>query len=158
MATCTNLSQELNLPKHLRLTAYPLRRRQPKRSFRYYVVARTSGTDIKRRGDIDPALVRHVYDVARIAEKAEASLITAKSIFPQHVLNDREEFKRQNPQFDADPVEVLKRTLLAAKKNGELKERYNTILLPLVYDLDPPSFEKAFASFENVADELISAC
>lgn len=111
----------------------------------------------QKNGEIDPALVRHVYDVARIAQKSGDSVVAAKGIFPQLVENDRREFERQNPQFDADPVEVLKRTLLAAKSNGELKKQYNSILLPLVYDLDPPSFEKAFSSFEAVAGELISA-
>ena len=110
------------------------------------------------KGDIDPALVRHVYDVARISEQSGDSLAAARDIFPQLVMIDRDEFKGQNPEFDVDPVSVLKRTLIAAKENGELKERYMRNLMPLVYDLDPPSFEESFASFEVVAHYFLAAC
>lgn len=110
------------------------------------------------KGDMDPALVRHVYDVARIAELSGASLEAARAIFPQLVNNDREEFKGQNPQFDADPVAVLKRTLTAAKSNDELKDRYTRHLLPLVYDTDYATFEQAFATFETVAQDFLAAC
>ena len=110
------------------------------------------------KGDIDPALVRHVYDVARILEQSGDSLTAARDIFPQLVMSDRDEFKGQNPEFDVDPVSVLKRTLIAAKENGELKERYTRNLMPLVYDLDPPSFEESFASFEVVAHYFLDAC
>lgn len=67
--------------------------------------------DGHQRGDMDAALVRHVYDVARIAESAGNSLGAARAIFPQLVMNDRDEFKGQHPGFDDDPVGVLKRTL-----------------------------------------------
>lgn len=110
------------------------------------------------KGDIDPALVRHVYDVARIAELSGDSLAAARSIFPQLVTNDRDEFKGQNPEFDSDPVGVLKRTLDVAKSNGELKDRYSRHLMPLVYDMDPPTFEQSFTSFEAVARDFLAAC
>jgi hypothetical protein len=110
------------------------------------------------KGDIDPALVRHVYDVARIAEHSANSLIAARRVFPEIVQNDREEFNGQNPEFDADPVGILKRTLRAAKANGELRERYTKHVMPLVYDMEPPAFEKSFAAFETVALDFLAAC
>lgn len=110
------------------------------------------------KGDIDQALVRHVYDVARIAEQSGDSLAAAKDIFPHLVLSDRDEYKGQHPEFDTNPAAVLKRTLIAAKENGELRERYAKNLMPLVYDIDPPSFEKSFAAFEAVAQDFLSAC
>lgn len=110
------------------------------------------------KGDIDPALVRHVYDIARIAEHSAQSLTAAKSIFPQLVQNDRNEFKGQNPEFDADPVGILQRALRAAKTNGELQQQYTKHLMPLVYDMAPPSFEQSFASFEAVAMDFLAAC
>ena len=112
----------------------------------------------QKLGEIDPALVRHVYDVARIAERAADSLSAACSIFPQLVLNDQQEFKGQNPEFDADPVAVLKRTLAVARTNGKLKEQYTEHLTPLVYDINRPSFEETFAAFEDVAHTFIAAC
>jgi len=112
----------------------------------------------QNKGEMDPALVRHVYDVACIAELSPDSLRAAREIFPLLVNNDREEFRGQNPDFDADPVAVLTRTLSAAKSNGELKDRYTRNLMPLVYDMDPPSFEQSFASFEAVAQDFLAEC
>lgn len=102
--------------------------------------------------------MRHVYDVARIAELSADSLKAAREIFHQLVTNDRDEFKGQNPDFDVDPVAVLKRTLAAAKSNGELKDCYTRHLIPLVYDMNPPSFEQSFSSFEAVAQDFLAAC
>ena len=107
---------------------------------------------------MDPALVRHVYDVARITERAGDSLSAAREIFPQLVMNDRDEFKGQHPGFDEDPVGVLKRTLAAAKANGELKASYEERLTPLVYDEKPASFEESFRLFEEVAEDFLAAC
>ena len=110
------------------------------------------------KGDLDPALVRHVYDVARIAELSAGSLAAARGIFPKLVFSDRDEFKGQNPEFDADPVGILKRTLGSAKSNVELKDRYTRNLMPLVYDTAPPTFEQSFSAFEAVAQDFLAAC
>lgn len=109
-------------------------------------------------GDIDPALVRHVYDVDRIVKQLPDSLEAARSIFGRLVISDRDEFKGQNPEFDADPVAVLKRTLGAARVSADLRTRYAQTLTPLVYGSAPPTFEQAFAGFESVAHEMLAAC
>jgi hypothetical protein len=114
--------------------------------------------DGHQRGEMDSALVRHVYDVARIAEHMSPCLKDARDIFPQLVVSDRDEFKGQHPGFDQDPVGVLKRVLVAAKSSGELKARYREHLLPLVYEERPPTFENSFKVFEQVADEFLGAC
>lgn len=102
--------------------------------------------------------MRHLYDVARIARQSPVSLEAARSIFARLVIGDRDEFKGQNPEFDADPVGVLKRTLQAARVSAELRTRYSQVLMPLVYDSSPPTFEQAFADFESVAQTLLAAC
>jgi hypothetical protein len=108
--------------------------------------------------DIDPALVRHIYDIACIVDLAADSLPSARNIFPLLVQNDRHEFQGQNPSFDADPLGVLRRTLKAAKSSEHLRAQYSQNLMSLVYDLAPPSFEQSFASFEAVAQDFLSAC
>jgi hypothetical protein len=114
--------------------------------------------DGHQRGEMDPALVRHVYDVARIAELAGESLARAREIFPNLVLGDRDEFRGQHPGYDEDPVGVLRRALTAAKGHSELKARYEERLLPLVYDQATPTFAEAFARFEAVAEDFLAAC
>ncbi|MCW5230479.1 nucleotidyl transferase AbiEii/AbiGii toxin family protein [Verminephrobacter eiseniae] len=110
------------------------------------------------KGEMDPALVRHVYDVACIAAKSPESLAVGKDIFARLVMGDQAEFRNQNPEFDADPVAVLKRTLIVARSHAELRQRYVDTLLPLVYETQPPTFEQAFAAFETVAQDYLSAC
>jgi len=110
------------------------------------------------KGVLDGALVRHVYDVAKIAEQHSASLNAARDIFPQLILNDQADYKNQHPGFDCEPVTVLRRTLVAAKANGELQTQYARTLVPLVYDTSPLTFEQAFKSFEEVAEHFLSAC
>jgi hypothetical protein len=110
------------------------------------------------KGEIDPALVRHVYDVARIAEGSPSSLKDAAGIFGQLVLNDRAEYEGQNPDFDADPFGILKRTLAAAKTSDVLRQQYSKHLVPLVYGASPPTFEQSFGIFEEVAEGFLAAC
>jgi len=52
----------------------------------------------------------------------------------------------------------LKRTLRAARSNGELKDRYARNLMPLVYDTAPSTFEQSFSTFEAVALDFLAAC
>lgn len=111
-----------------------------------------------RNSSIDPTLVRHIYDVARIAETAPESIASARAIFAPLVERDREEFEGQNPEFDEDPAGVLKRTLGAARANTWLRQQYEKVLMPLVYDNNPPSFSDSFAAFEKVAVDLIATC
>ena len=107
---------------------------------------------------MDRALVRHVYDVAQIAQSASSTLGPAREIFAALVSKDREEFEGQNPEFDADPVKVLKETLEQARTHSELQARYEDTLMPLVYGSSAPSYVQAFSVFEDVALDFLSSC
>ncbi|HVW69520.1 MAG TPA: nucleotidyl transferase AbiEii/AbiGii toxin family protein [Steroidobacteraceae bacterium] len=111
-----------------------------------------------QEGEMDQALVRHIYDVARIAENASGALGEAQGIFAALVVKDRAEFAGQNPEFDADPVQVLRETLVQAKTHRELQARYEDTLLPLVYEASSPSYARAFSIFEDVANSFLAAC
>jgi hypothetical protein len=107
---------------------------------------------------MDQALVRHIYDVARIAESASGTLQEAQEIFGALVEKDRAEFEGRNPEFDAKPIQVLQETLAQAKTHRELQARYEDTLLPLVYEPSSPSYAEAFSIFESVASSFLSAC
>jgi hypothetical protein len=111
----------------------------------------------QKSGDMDPALVRHVYDVARIAALRPDVLGQARAVFAQLMNRDCDEFRGQNPEFDQDPKGVLVRTLAAARDNGELQQRFTAHLLPLVYGIDRPAFDASFLVFEQVANDFLSA-
>jgi predicted nucleotidyltransferase component of viral defense system len=110
-----------------------------------------------QKGEMDPTLVRHIYDVTAIAEKSPASIDAAKTIFKLLVDKDAVEFKGLNPKFDAAPVSTLRRTLTDAKSNPELRNLYEQRLMPLVFDAAPPSYDVAFDTFEYVANDLIAS-
>lgn len=112
----------------------------------------------QKQGKLDETLVRHIYDVACIAKNAPQHLSAARDVFEDLVISDRDEFQRQNPEFDADPVGVLKRTLAKAGDSDVLKGMYQTKLLPLVFDNDQPSYKKSFALFEDVAQSFLEVC
>jgi hypothetical protein len=106
--------------------------------------------------DMDPALVRHVYDVHRIMTQTPHVLDAAQSIFPDVVAEDAAEFRARDPAFDANPRDTLLRTLDTARVSEELRTRYAERLLPLLYDGNHVSYEEAFSSFEEAAQQLIA--
>lgn len=110
-----------------------------------------------QRGEMDPALVRHVYDVSRILQMHPDAMPAAKSVFGELVEGDRRSYGRQAPNFNARPLDVLKDTLRAARTSEELAARYQERVIPLVFDDAPPSYAQAFTSFEALAAELLGA-
>lgn len=110
-----------------------------------------------QKDGLDPVLVRHIYDVACIAEQSPESLAAAESVFMDLVDKDREEFERQNPDFAQAPLAILRNTLATAKSHPELERNYDRKLLPLVYGDWRPSYTQAFATFEQVAERLLKA-
>jgi hypothetical protein len=113
--------------------------------------------DGHQRGEIDPVLVRHIYDVWCIASRHQHSVSVAASLFPGLVEVDRREFGRQHPEFLCRPKETLARALAAARDSGELESRYNERLVSLVYAKSVPSFEDAFKVFADIATHLLDS-
>lgn len=109
-----------------------------------------------QEGEMDPALVRHVYDVHRILQQRPNELATASDIFAALVVGDAQEFKDRDPAFELKPRVTLLETLAAARTSEELRGRYAERVLPLIYDGSAVSYETAFSSFESATDALIS--
>ena len=65
---------------------------------------------------------------------------------------------RPNPEFDADPVKVLREALEQARTHSELQACYEDTLMPLVYGSSAPSYVQAFSVFEDVALDFLSSC
>lgn len=108
------------------------------------------------KSNMDPALVRHVYDVHQIVRAQPQELAAAVQVFPAIAMLDVEEYRGQFPPFDADPIIVLRSTLEQARTNGVLREQYEQKVLPLIYDREPTAFDIAFAEFESVANQLLA--
>lgn len=109
-----------------------------------------------QEGEMDPALVRHVYDVHRIMHEQPHHLAAACSVFGDLVRGDAEEFKGRDPHFEKDPRAALAETLMAARTSDELRTRYADRLLPLIYEGGEVDYTTAFSSFESAAQELLA--
>lgn len=107
----------------------------------------------KHRGPFDTALVRHVYDTWRMTEEDPSLLARAKSIFEQLAAGDALQFGAQYPEFLSDPIGIL-RTTLENLPYAEIRENFNTRLVPLVY-VEMPPFDVVYEKFCGTASELL---
>ncbi|TWC20452.1 MULTISPECIES: nucleotidyl transferase AbiEii/AbiGii toxin family protein [unclassified Pseudomonas] len=112
--------------------------------------------DGNQRGEFDTALVRHVYDVWRIAGSQPDAIEPACQIFEALVQKDVEEFKGQHPEFDQAPYAVLRRSLATAATHEGLKMNFEQRLKPLLYAVDKPDFQTCFVAFAAVAERLLN--
>lgn len=106
-------------------------------------------------GELDPTLVRHVYDVRAISVGGQPDLEQMKSLFPAIVEVDREDFGNRHPRFRSHPKATLTNALERAQHDEELKTQYDERLSPLVYSQDPHDFDTSFAEFSEIARALI---
>lgn len=109
-----------------------------------------------QRGDFDTALVRHIYDVWRIAESRPEAIEPACHIFAALVSKDVEEFKGQHPQFDQDPYRTLRRSLASAADHDGLRADFEQRLKPLLYTPDKPDYQTCFVIFATVAEQMLN--
>lgn len=112
--------------------------------------------DGHQRGEFDTTLVRHIYDVWRIAENQPDAIEPACQIFAALVQKDVEEFNRQHPEFDQDPYAVLRRSLASAANHEGLKANFEQRLKPLLYTADKPDFQRCYSAFATVAERLLN--
>ncbi len=109
-----------------------------------------------QRGEFDTALVRHVYDVWRIAGSQPDAIEPACQIFGALVQKDVDEFKGQHPEFDQAPYRVLWRSLASAATHEGLKANFEQRLKPLLYAADKPDFQTCYVVFAAVAERLLN--
>ncbi|RDU96016.1 nucleotidyl transferase AbiEii/AbiGii toxin family protein [Trinickia dinghuensis] len=113
--------------------------------------------DGHQRGTYDSALVRHIYDVWRIAERHPESIEQGRTIFAGLIATDAEEFRKQHPEFNQQPYRVLRRTLERSRTHDELRKDFEQRLKPLLFTSSKPDFEVCFASFTEVATRLLDS-
>jgi predicted nucleotidyltransferase component of viral defense system len=117
------------------------------------LLRRTAADTGGARG-MDPALVRHIYDVHRIISSQPHAMAEATRVFSAVVDQDAQD-SRGHPAFDADPVGVLRSALEGARTNERLRKLYDEKVLPLIYDGRLTAYEVAFAGFESAARRLL---
>ena len=120
---------------------------------------RTRGDRCPARVDVPThnALVRHIYDVWRIAERHPESIEQGRTIFAGLIATDAEEFRKQHPEFNEQPYGVLRRTLERSRTHDGLRKDFEQRLKPLLFTSNKPDFEVCFASFFEVATRLLDS-
>lgn len=108
-------------------------------------------------GMADAALVRHVYDVWRIASEQAQAVEAARDIFAALVATDVEEYKAQDQEFAQAPYQVLRSTLAAARSHQGLRRNFDLRLKPLLFARERPDFDTCFETFERVASRLLNS-
>jgi hypothetical protein len=105
----------------------------------------------------DIRLVRHLYDIERIINIGgfnwEPRL---QELFNAKILEDSQKFATHCTDFAADPAKTMNTTLAELKSLPTHAANYANILSDLVFERDPPDFESAMTTFENLAERLIS--
>lgn len=109
-----------------------------------------------QKGDLDPALVRHIYDVGQIFMQRPDVLPGASDIFPRLVAKDAEEFGRQYPEFAGNENEILSKALVQLKTDPDITKNYDEKLRPLLYSNASPSYDDAYDRFAYVADKMLA--
>jgi hypothetical protein len=109
------------------------------------------------QGAWDTALVRHIYDVHCIFAHNPELVAASAPAFAALVQSDVAVFGMQQPDFAADPLEVMEKALAQVRVDEQSRAEYERNLLPLVYGSFKPHFGEAFASFDKAARTLLSA-
>lgn len=107
----------------------------------------------------DKTLIRHVYDLSAIKNSDRIQpdfFVLAKSI----VTHDANKFKNQHPEYSADPVSEIKRSLALLKDKPIWKERYQEFIDTMVYDdTSAIDYKSAIETLEHISERvMVSLC
>jgi predicted nucleotidyltransferase component of viral defense system len=100
------------------------------------------------RGEADPALVRHIYDLHAMRDLVDAA--TVASLATDIAAADAIEFKNQYPAYAADTAGETRKALDALQTDPKHRRRYDDFVSAMVYG-EKPSFKQAFDSVVSLA-------
>ena len=105
----------------------------------------------------DIRLLRHLYDIDRIIKNGEQKWEPLlQELFNAKIQHDSQQFAIHCAGFATDPAKTMRATLSELRSDPSHAENYAKILSELVFEKNPPAFESAMATFENVAELLLS--
>lgn len=107
---------------------------------------------------VDEALVRHVYDVWRIAHEQPQAIEAARGVFAALVAREVEEYGAQDKAFTQSPRAVLEAALGQARAHEDITRNFEIRLKPLLFAAERPDFDTCFDVFRAVALRLLDAC
>ncbi|KTD69287.1 hypothetical protein Lste_2445 [Legionella steelei] len=104
----------------------------------------------------DPSLIRHVYDlnaIESVEPVPDNFLMLAKEI----VLTDAQQFKNQNPEYAANPVEEINRSLDLLRTKSLWRERYQDFIENMVFNPSlATDYDKAINVIADLSKKVVS--
>lgn len=107
---------------------------------------------------VDDTLVRHVYDVWRIAHEQPQAIEAALNVFATLVAREVNEYGVQDVSFAQSPCTVLRTALGHVRAQGNIQKHFEVRLKPLLFAAERPEFDTCFDVFSTVAAKLLDAC
>lgn len=105
--------------------------------------------------EVDERLVRHIHDVHVLKDKVTDFQLVRRA-FALAVREDSDRFVNQDAEFSQNPKLSLRSALNLASLDLKLEDAYARFVMDLVAG-DAPNFNSAFASFAELAEELIES-
>ncbi|MDR2572761.1 MAG: nucleotidyl transferase AbiEii/AbiGii toxin family protein [Desulfovibrio sp.] len=104
----------------------------------------------------DPRLMRHLYDIDRIVNIGRVAWEPSlQKLFAGKVQSDILRFKGHCAEFADDPVKKMNEAMGKLRSSPMYAANYAGILSDLVFERNPPDFEAAMSTFENIAGRLL---
>lgn len=98
--------------------------------------------------DLDPALVRHIYDLHMMRGHLDPAVVAA--LARDIAAADALEFRNQYPAYVADSAGETRKALDALRTDALHRERYASFMADMVYG-ERPEFHEAFVTVAELA-------
>ncbi|EKS4565702.1 nucleotidyl transferase AbiEii/AbiGii toxin family protein [Salmonella enterica] len=105
----------------------------------------------------DASLVRHIYDTYCIVEAGNLNMSLLADFVQRTIEQDILRYGSQYPQFCSSPVDELTMGLDELSNNPLYQMRYQQFVAPMVYGARRISWDEAYASFRQIALNILSA-
>ena len=104
----------------------------------------------------DEALVRHLYDIHLVINNKRSDINTdlLSKFFIESRKYQADQYKSKYLEFFETPEKILEHGFKEIQSNSIHKERYEQMLLPLIYSSDLPSWNVVLDTFKKLYKEL----
>ena len=119
------------------------------------LIALTRRTAMEMAGlsrDIDPALIRHVYDLHMMRPHVDRDQVAALAAEIARI--DAAEFRNQYPAYASDPAGETRKALMALQTTPIHRSRYDSFIEAMVYG-ERPAFDAALGTVEELVKIVI---
>jgi len=101
----------------------------------------------------DTALIRHLYDLEKIKEVVIFGS-TYYKLIEKVIFRDQQQYKNQYPEYFVDPNREIHLSLKILKENKTWEEYYDRFLSDMVYEKNPPTYQKCLSNLYHITESL----